>query len=127
MIRGRTRTKSGERASFAASGKPPDPLDTLETMVAAAFAVPVRKLRAGKRGPARIAFARQSAMYLAHVVFGLSCTDVGLLFGRDRTTAAHAFRVVEDRRSDPVFDQVLTVLESGCARPRATRNNGVAA
>ena len=50
-------------------------------------------------------------MYLAHVACGLSFTDVGLLFSRDRTTVAHACRVVEDRRDDPVFDRALELLE----------------
>ena len=55
---------------------------------AAAFAVPVGELIATSRRSAYVAFARQSAMYLAHVTFGLSYTEVGRAFGRDRTTAA---------------------------------------
>jgi chromosomal replication initiation ATPase DnaA len=94
-------------------------LDTLEAVVAATFAVPLLALRGDTRGSARTAFARQSAMYLAHVAFGLNCTDVGLLFGRDRTTAAHAFRVIEDRRSDPFFDAILTALEASCVTHEA--------
>jgi chromosomal replication initiation ATPase DnaA len=93
-------------------------LDALEAMVAATFAVPLAALRGQSRGCARAAFARQSAMYLAHVVFGLTCADVGRLFGRDRTTAAHACRVIEDRREDPFFDAVLTALEASCGAPR---------
>ena len=61
--------------------------------VAAAFIVPIGELRATTRRPRDIAFARQSAMYLAHVAFGLSYTDVGRAFDRDRTTAAHACRI----------------------------------
>ncbi len=94
-------------------------LDALEAVVAATFAVPIAALRGESRGCARAAFARQSAMYLAHVTFGLNCTDVGRLFGRDRTTAAHAFRTVEDKRDDPFFDAVLTALETSCARGAA--------
>ncbi len=48
---------------------------------------------------------------LAHVMCGLTLTEVGLLFGRDRTTVAHACAVVEDRRDDPVFDRALDLLE----------------
>ena len=73
------------------------PLDALETVVAATFAVPVIDLRAGSRGSAAVAFARQSAMYLAHIAFGLSYAEVGRMFGRDRTTAAYACRLVEER------------------------------
>jgi chromosomal replication initiation ATPase DnaA len=59
-----------------------------------------------------IALARQTAMYLAHVAFGLSLTDIGELFSRDRTTVAHACRVVEELRDDPVMDEALAVLET---------------
>lgn len=90
------------------------PIDALEAVVAATFAVPVRELRAPSRGSARVALARQSAMYLAHVAFGLSCTHVGRVFGRDRTTAAHACRVIEDRREDPFLDAILSALEATC-------------
>jgi len=124
MIEPKAKTRVNTAPPFIAVSYP---LDTLEAMVAAAFAVPVCELRAHGRGRARIAFARQSAMYLAHVAFGLSCTDVGALFGRDRTTAANAFRVIEDRREDPFFDAVLTALESCCAKPRAARQTQVAA
>ena len=83
----------------------------VETAIAAAFAVPVWELRSATRGEARIAFARQSAMYLAHVALGLSYSDVGRTFGRDRTTAAHACRRVEERREDPLIDATLGALE----------------
>lgn len=83
----------------------------VEATVAAAFSVPVRKMRAARRCGAQIAFARQSAMYLAHVVGGLSYTEVGRAFGRDRTTAAHACRVIEERRDDPALDAAFRALE----------------
>jgi chromosomal replication initiation ATPase DnaA len=84
-------------------------------MVAATFAVPLSELRADTRRARPIAFARQSAMYLAHIAFGLSYSDVGRLFGRDRTTAAHACKLIEERRDDPVLDLVLSALEGRCA------------
>ena len=40
--------------------------------VAATFAIPLGELCATTRRQAAAAFARQSAMYLAHVVFGIS-------------------------------------------------------
>ncbi len=80
--------------------------------VAGAFAVPAAALAAPRRGRARIAFARQVAMYLAHVGWGLSLTEVGRLFSRDRTTVAHACRTIEDRRDDALLDRVLTLLEA---------------
>lgn len=79
--------------------------------VSSAFLVPVNELRAPTRCEARVARARQVAMYLAHVGLGLSYTDAGRLFGRDRTTVAHACRLVEERRDDPRFDASLDYLE----------------
>lgn len=92
------------------------PCASLQAVVAAAFAVPLAELRASGRGSAPVAFARQSAMYLAHVVFGLSYAEVGRTFQRDRTTAAHACRLVEERRDDPALDSLLGALEDVCAR-----------
>jgi len=85
---------------------------------AAAFAVPVGELAASSRRSSYIAFARQSAMYLAHVSFGLSYSEVGRGFGRDRTTAAHACQLIEDRRDDPAVDAVLGSLENACGMLR---------
>ena len=53
-------------------------------------------------------------MYLSHVAFGVNLSAVGRAFGRDRTTAAHACRLIEDRRDDPAVDAVLASLESAC-------------
>lgn len=83
----------------------------LEAAIEAAFQVPAEELRNPQRGAAPVAFARQCAFYLAHVVLGLSLTDAGCLFGRDRTTASHACRVVEDRRDDPDLDAKLDLIE----------------
>ena len=47
--------------------------------VAAVFEVGIEELRAPTRGSARAAFARQVAMYLAHVGCGVSLTEVGEL------------------------------------------------
>ena len=89
-------------------------LGRLEATVAATFAISRPTLRARRRGPARTALARQTAMYLAHVVLGLSLTEVGRAFDRDRTTAAHACRVIEARRDDPHLDRLLMRLERAC-------------
>lgn len=84
--------------------------------VAAAFALPVTELCASTRRSRTAAFARQIAMYLAHVAFGLSLTQVGRGFGRDRTTAAHACRAIEALRDDPHLDRMLDALEHACRR-----------
>jgi Bacterial dnaA protein helix-turn-helix len=85
--------------------------DAIETSVSRVFGVPIASMRSATRGRARVALARQSAMYLAHVVCGLSLTEVGRIFERDRTTVAHACALIEDRRDDPFFDQLLELLE----------------
>lgn len=83
----------------------------VESTVAMVFNVSPEALRAPTRSQAEVAFARQVAMYVLHVVFGWSLTAAGEAFGRDRTTAGHACRMVEDRRDDPTFDRVLVALE----------------
>lgn len=87
----------------------------MEEAVAVAFAVPADELRAPSRRTADAAFARQSAMYLAHVALGLRFSAVGRIFHRHRTTAAHACRLVESRRDNPTIDRTLCMLEGVCA------------
>lgn len=84
----------------------------IEVTVAAAFNLPVEELAAKTRRTAPVAFARQVCMYCAHVSFGWSLTDAGAVFDRDRTTAAHACRVVEDRRDDAGIDKLVDSVES---------------
>lgn len=83
----------------------------IEVTVAAAFNLPVEELQAKTRRTAPVAFARQVSMYCAHVTFGWSLTEAGALFNRDRTTAAHACRVVEDRRDDETLDKLVQAVE----------------
>lgn len=54
---------------------------------------------------------RQIAMYVCHVGLRISLSDIGLAFGRDRTTVGHACNVVEDRRDDPAFDEFVSAVE----------------
>ena len=96
-------------------GAGPQIRKAIDPAVATVFEVDVHDLGAAKRGSPRAAFARQVAMYLAHVVCGLSLTEVGVLFARDRTTVAHACEVVEDRRDDPELDGQLEHLECAVA------------
>jgi len=88
----------------------------IETLVSATLGTTLAELRATSRGRASAAFARQTAMYLAHVHFGLSLSQVGRNFGRDRTTVAHACACVEDSRDDPKFERVLACLEAALDR-----------
>ena len=83
----------------------------LEQAVARAFDIAPSVLWIETRGSPSTAFARQVAMYLAHVGCGLTLTEVGRLFARDRTTVAHACGLVEDRREEAPFDRALELLE----------------
>jgi chromosomal replication initiation ATPase DnaA len=49
----------------------------MEEVVAATFAMPVAELSLPSRRSTDVAFARQTAMYLAHAVFGLNHHQVG--------------------------------------------------
>ena len=83
----------------------------LEQAVSGVFMVGSADLWAGTRRHPRAAFARQVAMYLAHVACGLTLTEVGEVFSRDRTTVAHACGRVEDLRDAAAFDRSLELLE----------------
>jgi chromosomal replication initiation ATPase DnaA len=107
-------SRDGEPAPRFVRSQCSVPIDRLGAIVAAAFAVPVQALHSRTRGKARTALARQSAIYLAHVALGMSCAEAGRLFGRDRTTAAHACRVIEERREDARIDAILSALEASC-------------
>lgn len=84
----------------------------VETIVAASLRLPVARLHANSRCPAPVAFARQVAMYIAHVGLKQPVRDIARYFGRDRTTVTHACEVIEDRREDPDIDRLLTSIES---------------
>jgi hypothetical protein len=80
---------------------------------AVAFALGCDEAMLGeRRGNAATSSSRQVAMYLTHVAFGLSLQRVAVAFARDRSTVAHACHVVEDRRDDASFDDLLDQLEA---------------
>jgi chromosomal replication initiation ATPase DnaA len=54
---------------------------------------------------------RQIAMYVTHVILGVSMADVGRGFGRDRTTVVYACHLIEDMRDDEDFDRVVVMTE----------------
>jgi chromosomal replication initiation ATPase DnaA len=78
---------------------------------AASLAIPLSEIAGRPRTP-RVARARQIAIYLAHVGFGLNYTHLGEAFGRDRTTIRHACFRIEDERDQIRFDRALDFLES---------------
>jgi hypothetical protein len=54
---------------------------------------------------------RQISMYVCHVALRMPQQDIGVAFGRDRTTVSHACHVVEDRRDDRVYDEFVSAVE----------------
>ena len=83
-------------------------------LAAAAVGAPADTIVSGARQP-QVAFARQVAMYLAYVGFGMSLGRVAAAFGRDRSTIAQACRAMEDRRDEPGFDSWMEALETALA------------
>lgn len=97
---------------------------TARRLVAGEFRVAESELMQATRAKADVAFARQVAMYLAHVVYSLSYNAVGACFERERSTVVHACSVVEDARDDPQFEVRLEKLEDRMRRLSAVRKIG---
>lgn len=76
-----------------------------------AWKVSVFDLKARNRRRAHVSYARQIAMYLAHVVGQLSLAEISEAFERDRTTVGYSCHLVEDRRDSPIFDRQIETLE----------------
>ncbi len=79
--------------------------------VAAATGVNYCDFFASSRLRLQAAGARQLAMYLCHVLLGMTMTQVGQFFGRDRTTVIHACHQIEDLRDDEEFDGIVAGVE----------------
>lgn len=90
--------------------------DLVLFITARTFSVDEAELRLSRRSEKRVAFARQVAMYLLHVVFGGTYQEAGRSLGRERTTVAYACSLVEDERDDAVFDRQLDDLEAALVR-----------
>lgn len=79
----------------------------------AGFALTIKEdLLMPTRGSPSAALARQIAMYITHVGFGMSLHRVANAFGRDRSTIAHACHLIEDKRDDRSFDDFVEALET---------------
>lgn len=76
------------------------------------FSVAVGDIYAARRGRARAALARQVSVYIAHVSLGLTYAQLAAAFRRDRTTIAHACRLIEDMRDDTAFDAKVAQAEA---------------
>lgn len=80
-------------------------------LAASAVGVAASEITISGRSSRRVSAARHLGIYLAHTAAGLPLVKVAEIFGRDRTTAAHACRLIEDRRDDRRFDAELAELE----------------
>jgi len=108
MIRLEDRPQSEEARVKAA--------DLVVSVTGRAFEVSRAELMAKTRSRTEIAFARQVAMYLLHIVFGLTYKETGDCFGRERTTVAYACSLVEDSRDDLDLDRKLDTLTESLER-----------
>ncbi|MEM9421484.1 MAG: helix-turn-helix domain-containing protein [Pseudomonadota bacterium] len=97
---------------------------TTRRVVANEFRVAEADMLKPSRSTAEVAFARQVAMYLAHVVYSMSYTDVAAAFGRERSTVAHACAIIEDARDDIVFEERISKLEDRLMRLNRVRQQG---
>lgn len=84
----------------------------VQVTVAHVTGVPLQELCARTRSSPKAAFARQIAMYLSHTVFTMNLADVARAFGRDRSTAVHAVRLIEELREDSELDRMLCWMEA---------------
>lgn len=89
--------------------------DAME-VAAVACCVRLDDLVVRHRNRAKVAFARQIAMYLCHVVGQMPMGEISQAFDRDRTTVSYACHIIEDRRDSPIFDRQLELLEAEMRR-----------
>jgi chromosomal replication initiation ATPase DnaA len=81
-------------------------------LVAMATGVCASDILSHTRNHAGAARARQMAMYLSYVAYSWPLARIGRAFGRDRTTAGYACRLIEDLRDNRAFDARLSELEA---------------
>lgn len=88
-------------------------------IVSSATGVRYRDFFAPSRKQLPTAAARQLAMYLCNVLLGMTMTQVGQFFGRDRTTVAYACAQIEDARDEGSPEDIrITALEQKIERAR---------
>lgn len=102
--------------SAASGGRHTCEVDLVISVVTSVFRIDAARLFAKRRGKAPVALARQVAMYVVHICCGKSFTEVGEIFGRDRTTVSYACQIVEDKREDPDVDWLLDLIECSVAK-----------
>ncbi|RYE78479.1 MAG: chromosomal replication initiator DnaA [Hyphomicrobiales bacterium] len=86
-------------------------------LVGTARGVTPAEILSHRRCSNEVALARHLAMYLVHTLLRRQYKEVGILFGRDRTTVAYACARTEDRREDRSrFERDVVAIEAILAR-----------
>ena len=106
--------------------------DALQVRLAAgitgySLGIPAETILNGDDRAHRVARARQIAMYLSHVVLGMSLARIAYATGRDRSTVAYSCHRIEDFRDSPEVDCWLEELESRLRGAAAPGTPGVSA
>ncbi|MEK1890819.1 MAG: helix-turn-helix domain-containing protein [Phyllobacterium sp.] len=86
--------------------------DGLIDILSTFFNVSGRELRSHSRCERPVARVRQIGMYVAHVTLALTMSEVGLAFGRDRSTVNNACHLIEDMREELEFDRIVQTIEN---------------
>lgn len=102
---------SSLRRRSAGKATSPSACNDVISLIAREKNLPIRIFTHRSRCEIGVARGRQLAMYLAHVVLRRSLTEIGDVFGRDRTTVSHACALIEDMRDDPAFDAEVSAYE----------------
>jgi chromosomal replication initiation ATPase DnaA len=85
----------------------------LVARVAKARRVSLRAVVHGGRGPIETALARQIAMYLLHVLLARTQGEIGLIFGRQRSTVSYACQTIEMLRDeDSTLEADIAAIEA---------------
>jgi len=93
-------------------------MDRILEVVQAEFGVTRAQILAPTRSSPDVAWARQVAVHLCHALMpGVSWSDLGQMFGRDRTTVRHANQKVQEWRDLEDLDDWLEDMEFVCATP----------
>jgi len=74
--------------------------------------VSLLEMKTPNRQRAKVAFARQLAMYLCHVIGQIPMSEISVVFQRDRTTVSYACHIIEDRRDSAFFNAQIEFMET---------------
>jgi hypothetical protein len=83
----------------------------VSSVTSRAFRLDFSLLSESRQRLARVSAARQAAMYLCHVGFGLGSSAIAQSFRRDPATVRHGLARIEDRRDAKSFDRAMAAME----------------